>query len=85
MIGGKGNAVLAGHVDSKTGPAVFYNLKNLKKDDEITVRDAQGTTLTFVVKRIKRIQAEHLSILAAFRNLSEKALLTPTHLKLVTM
>ncbi|WP_337134541.1 class F sortase [Priestia megaterium] len=51
--GVKGNAVLAGHVDSKTGPAVFYNLKNLKKDDEITIRDAQGTTLTFVVKRTK--------------------------------
>ncbi|WP_405083711.1 hypothetical protein [Priestia megaterium] len=38
-----------------------------------------------ITEFIKRIQAEHLSILAAFRNLSEKALLTPTHLKLVTM
>ncbi|CAH0251331.1 hypothetical protein SRABI96_03186 [Peribacillus sp. Bi96] len=49
--GVKGNAVLAGHVDSKTGPAVFYHLKDLAKGDEITVKDKQGTKLTFVVKQ----------------------------------
>ncbi|MGV2503386.1 class F sortase, partial [Priestia megaterium] len=36
----KRNAVLAGHLHSNTGAAVFYNLTNLKKADEITVRDA---------------------------------------------
>lgn len=49
--GVKGNAVLAGHVDSKTGPAIFYHLKDLEKGDEITVKDKQGTKLTFVVKK----------------------------------
>ncbi|MCK1994665.1 class F sortase [Peribacillus muralis] len=49
--GTKGNAVLAGHVDSKSGPAIFYHLKDLEKGDEITIKDKQGTTLTFVVKK----------------------------------
>lgn len=51
--GVKGNAVLAGHVDSKTGPAIFYHLKDLTKGDEITIKDKRGTKLTFVVKQIK--------------------------------
>lgn len=38
-FGVKGNVVLVGYVDSKIGFVVFYNLKNLKKDDEIIVRD----------------------------------------------
>lgn len=44
-----GNAVLDGHVDSKTGPAVFYNLKKLEKGDEVKVTDKNGKTLVFVV------------------------------------
>ncbi|WP_285768045.1 sortase [Peribacillus sp. SI8-4] len=51
--GAKGNAILAGHVDSKTGPAIFYHLKDLETGDEITVTDKQGTKLTFVVKKKK--------------------------------
>lgn len=47
--GAPGNAVMAGHVDSKTGPAVFYKLEDLKKGDEIIVKDKEGKTLTFEV------------------------------------
>jgi hypothetical protein len=45
-----GPAVIAGHVDSKTGPAVFYRLRELRKGDEIKVERADGRTLTFVVE-----------------------------------
>ncbi|MGG4488029.1 sortase domain-containing protein [Metabacillus idriensis] len=48
--GNRGSAVLAGHVDSKTGPAIFFNLKDLKQGDEIIVTDEKGTALTFIVK-----------------------------------
>ncbi|WP_315906597.1 sortase [Priestia koreensis] len=48
--GGKGNAVLAGHVDSKTGPAIFFNLKKLKAGDEIILTDKYKNSLTFVVQ-----------------------------------
>jgi sortase (surface protein transpeptidase) len=47
--GAPGNAVMAGHVDSKTGPAVFYKLEDLDKGDEVIVKDKDGKTLTFVV------------------------------------
>jgi sortase A len=48
-----GNAVLAGHVDSKTGPAVFYDLKKLKPGDEVVVSDSNGKNLTFIVKELE--------------------------------
>jgi LPXTG-site transpeptidase (sortase) family protein len=47
--GAPGNAVMAGHVDSKTGPAVFYKLEDLEKGDEVIVKDKDGKTLTFEV------------------------------------
>lgn len=47
--GAPGNAVMAGHVDSKTGPAIFYKLEDLNKGDEVIVKDNDGKTLTFIV------------------------------------
>ncbi|MGG1686679.1 sortase domain-containing protein [Pseudalkalibacillus sp. NRS-1564] len=47
--GTKGNAVLAGHVDSKTGPAIFFYLEKLSKGDEIILTDKEGEKMTFVV------------------------------------
>ena len=47
--GTKGNAVLAGHVDSKTGPAIFFYLEKLSKGDEIVLTDKEGEKMTFVV------------------------------------
>lgn len=49
--GSRGSAVLAGHVDSKTGPAIFFDLKKVKQGDEIIVKDQNGTALTFIVKK----------------------------------
>ncbi|MDZ5712958.1 class F sortase [Jeotgalibacillus haloalkalitolerans] len=48
--GQRGNAVLAGHVDSEKAPAVFWDLKELSPGDEITVTDPNGESLVFVVK-----------------------------------
>ncbi|GBF35211.1 hypothetical protein DCCM_4334 [Desulfocucumis palustris] len=49
--GDRGNAVMAGHVDSKTGPAVFYKLNKLKKGDIILIRLNGGFTRAFSVKK----------------------------------
>jgi hypothetical protein len=46
--GDAGPAVLAGHVDSKTGPAVFYRLHELKPGDTVEVQRGDGW-LTFRV------------------------------------
>ena len=47
-----GPAVIAGHVDSTNGPAVFYRLGALHKDAIVTVRRADGSTARFTVDRV---------------------------------
>lgn len=48
-----GSAVIAGHKDNRDGsPSVFWDIKNLKKNDEIIVTDLAGSKYTFVVKNI---------------------------------
>lgn len=49
--GAPGRAVLSGHVDNKTGPAVFYNLRKLSAGDLVKVTGANGEELTFKVDR----------------------------------
>jgi sortase (surface protein transpeptidase) len=52
--GEAGPAVIAGHVDSKSGPAVFYRLGQLRRGDRIRVLRRDGTAATFVVRRLER-------------------------------
>ncbi|MET7397093.1 class F sortase [Dactylosporangium sp. NPDC005572] len=62
MPGDPGPAVLAGHVDSRTGPAVFYKLHELKAGDRILVLrgDAPaGTWLTFSVTAVEHYAKAH--------------------------
>lgn len=51
--GEPGNAAIAGHVDSKTGPAIFWNLRKLKPGDEIIVVGSDGIERRFVVRQAK--------------------------------
>lgn len=50
--GAAGPAVLAGHVDTKTGPAVFLRLRELRVGARIVVTRADGTRATFAVRRV---------------------------------
>ncbi len=52
--GEPGSAVLAGHVDSTSGPAVFYRLSDLRPGKEVIVRRADGTAVTFSVYAVER-------------------------------
>lgn len=47
--GERGSAVIAGHVDDKTGPGVFFNLTDLQKGDEVKVKNKEGKQLVFEV------------------------------------
>jgi sortase (surface protein transpeptidase) len=49
MPGQDGPAVISGHVDSTSGPAVFYRLRELRPGDLIRVRRAAGDWLAFAV------------------------------------
>jgi hypothetical protein len=58
--GAIGPAVIEGHVDSVTGPGVFYRLSELQPGDRIYVRRADGTTVEF------RVTAEQTYLKAYF-------------------
>ncbi|MDQ1021611.1 class F sortase [Streptomyces afghaniensis] len=47
--GEAGTAIIAGHVDTATSPAVFAGLSELKKGDRFHVARADGSRATFVV------------------------------------
>lgn len=47
--GGYGPTVIAGHVDSPTGAAVFFRLRELAEGDVIQVTDIAGTTFDYTV------------------------------------
>ncbi len=52
--GQPGPAVILGHVDSRTGPAVFYQLRALRPGDIVRVGLADGRMLAFRVQRVQR-------------------------------
>ncbi|MGR8010653.1 class F sortase [Streptomyces hypolithicus] len=51
--GAAGTAVVAGHVDTARGPAVFYNLGALKKGHTIEVGREDGRTAVFTIDGIE--------------------------------
>jgi sortase (surface protein transpeptidase) len=50
--GAHGSSVILGHVDSTSGPAVFYRLRELQPGDPLEVRLDDGTTVSFEVHSI---------------------------------
>jgi Sortase domain len=49
-----GPAVITGHVDSTSGPAVFYRLRDLRRGNLIRVRRADGSVVRFRVEGLER-------------------------------
>lgn len=66
LPGAKGNAVMDGHVDSYTGPAVFYHLKKLKPGDSVYVKDAKGTAIEFRVEAIGIYKTDNAPVQSIF-------------------
>jgi hypothetical protein len=51
---GAGPAIIVAHIDSKTGPAVFYRLRDLEPGDEVAVTRADQSEVVFVVDRLEQ-------------------------------
>ncbi|MFD9337306.1 class F sortase [Streptomyces sp. NPDC060028] len=56
--GATGTAVIAGHVDNATGPAVFYHLGALRRGAVIEVPRADGRTAVFTVHAVEVYDAQ---------------------------
>jgi hypothetical protein len=51
--GAIGPAVIVGHIDSVSGPGVFFRLSELRYGDRVYVRRADGTTAEFRVTAVR--------------------------------
>jgi sortase (surface protein transpeptidase) len=56
--GDVGPAVLAGHVDSRSGPAVFYRLADLTAGDAVEVVRSDGRAVEFEVTGVARYRKD---------------------------
>lgn len=72
--GEKGNAVIAGHVDSKDGPAIFYELNNLSPGDNISVATESGDAISFRVTGKATYPADNFPIHEVFGASAKKRL-----------
>jgi sortase (surface protein transpeptidase) len=64
--GATGSAVIAGHVDSKTGPGIFFWLRALKPGDKIYVGRADGTMAVFAVTRVHQYAKDKFPTAAVY-------------------
>ncbi|MEU7898856.1 class F sortase [Nonomuraea sp. NPDC049152] len=53
--GARGAAVITGHLDTRTGPAVFANLRAIKRGDQVQVMRADRSVAIFVVDRVEQV------------------------------
>jgi len=49
-----GSAIIAGHVDSRTGPGIFFWLRTLRPGDRVYVGRADGTMAVFTVTKVRK-------------------------------
>jgi hypothetical protein len=61
-----GSAVIAGHVDSRTGPGIFFWLRTLHRGDRIYVGRADGTMAVFTVTRVKKFAKDEFPTAAVY-------------------
>lgn len=76
--GERGNAVVAGHVDSTTGRAVFWDLRKLVSGDTIIVVGDDGVERQFVVTALESYARADVPLDRVFGPTTE------THLNLIT-
>jgi len=65
-----GPAVIAGHLDTWTAPAVFWRLHELKIGDEVDVLRADGTTAKFSVTGMKQLPRDSFPTQEVYGNIN---------------
>jgi sortase (surface protein transpeptidase) len=66
LPGAIGPAVIVGHVDSVTGPGVFFRLSQLRRGDRVYVTRADGTTAVFRVTSVRTYAKDVLPAKAVY-------------------
>jgi sortase (surface protein transpeptidase) len=58
--------VIAGHVDSTSGPAVFFRLRDLRAGDEVLVTRADHSVVRFAIDRLQQFPKASFPTAAVF-------------------
>jgi hypothetical protein len=66
--GERGTAVLAGHVDNESGPAVFYNLGALRRGMTVDVERADHSTAVFTIDAVAVYRKSAFPTRRVYRN-----------------
>ena len=64
--GAVGSAVIAGHIDSRVGPGVFFRLSSLRPGDRVYVRRADGTLAVFRVTIVRQYPKDSFPTAAVY-------------------
>jgi Sortase domain len=73
-----GRSVIVSHVDTKEGPALFFNLLKLQRGSPITVRDRRGTVHRFAVVRRRQVDKKHFTPSAVYGDAAHPTLVLIT-------
>jgi sortase (surface protein transpeptidase) len=69
-----GPSVIAGHIDSRTGPGVFHRLRELRPGQVVLVERADGSRLRFVVEQARSFPKDRFPTGAVFGPVPSAAL-----------
>jgi hypothetical protein len=64
--GAVGSAVIAGHIDSRAGPGIFFRLSQLHPGDRVYVRRADGTLAVFRVTVVRQFPKDSFPTSAVY-------------------
>lgn len=68
-----GPAVIAGHVDSRAGPGIFFDLGKLQRGDQVTVARADGTVAVFTTDAVERYAKDAFPTVKVYGNTTNRA------------
>ena len=69
-----GPAVILGHVDSVSGPAVFFSLGQLEAGDDVYIDRADGSVAHFVVEKLERYEQVAFPTAKVYGNINHAGL-----------
>jgi LPXTG-site transpeptidase (sortase) family protein len=74
LPGAIGNAIMDGHVDNYKGPAVFFQLKKLKKGDVVIVKNEKDCSIQFIVESVEIFKTTEAPLQKIFGTANEARL-----------
>jgi hypothetical protein len=72
--GQAGPAIIVGHVDSRTGPSVFYELRQVKRGARVDVNLADGSLVSFEVTSVEYFDKAMLPVERVYGDFSSPQL-----------